>query len=106
MDEILERILGIESEARAIVSEAQELATMLKEQAQVEAEQRIAHAREEAQQEVAAMREQSQQEVEEKRARILSEIEQPSPPVEEMDHFEEAVHTIVKVVSGRREGEA
>jgi vacuolar-type H+-ATPase subunit H len=103
VDEILERILGIESEARAVVSEAQELATLLEAQAREEAEARRAHAREQAEQEADALREQVQKEVEKERAEILSEAEGEPQPVETMDHFEDAVDYIVEVVSGQRE---
>jgi len=106
MDEILERILGIESEARAIVSEAQELATMLKEQAQEEAEQLFVRARERGEQEANALREQVRQEVEKEEARILSQTDQQPQPVEERDRFQEAVAYVVEGVSGQREGDA
>jgi vacuolar-type H+-ATPase subunit H len=106
VDEILERILNIESEARAIVSEAQELATMLKQQAEENARELRAQAREKAEQEARALHRQVEQEVEETRARILARAAEQPEEVQDQDRFAAAVSHIVELISGQREGEA
>jgi vacuolar-type H+-ATPase subunit H len=106
VEDILERILSIEAEAKAVVSEAQELATMLKEQAEEEAEEMRTKARGEAEARAAALHEEVRQEVEEARERILSRAGQQPRPVEELDHFQEAVDAVVDAILGRREAEA
>jgi vacuolar-type H+-ATPase subunit H len=101
VDDILEGILSIEAEAKAIVSEARELATMLKEQAQEEAEETRSRARQEATQEAEALHEQMRQEVEEERARILSQAKEEAQRAAEVEHTEQAIDFVVAVITGQ-----
>jgi vacuolar-type H+-ATPase subunit H len=103
VDEILEGILSIEAEAKAIVSEARELAAMLKEQAEEDAEEMRSQARKEAGREAEALRDKMRQEVEKERARILSQAQEEPQRAAEMDHFEQAVDFVVAVISGQGE---
>jgi vacuolar-type H+-ATPase subunit H len=104
VDDILANILNIEAEARAIVSEARELATMLEEEARDDAERTVAEARQQAEQEVAEMRAQARQEIEEQRARIRQEADGVPEQAGGTEHFDEAVDYVVDVIAGRREG--
>ena len=104
MEEILRRILSIEAEARAIVSEAQELATMLKEQTKGEVDEILAQAREEAKREAEALQEKARQEAEEERARILAQTQQELQRLEEKDNFASAVSYVVETICGQGEG--
>jgi len=104
MEEILKRILSIEAEAKATVSEAQEVATMLKEQSKREVDRILAQARKEAEREAKALRERIRQEAEEERARILSQADQELRRLEETGNFEKAVSYVVKVICGQGEG--
>jgi vacuolar-type H+-ATPase subunit H len=106
VDEILERILNIESEARAIVSEAQELATMLKQQAEESASELRAEAREQAEQEAAALRRQVEQEVQAARTRILARVGGEPEVVQNDDRLAAAVSHVVERIVGQAEGEA
>ena len=72
MEEILRRILSIEAEARAIVSEAQELATMLKEQTKGEVDEILAQAQEKAKREAEALEEKAREVERAERARRLA----------------------------------
>ena len=106
MEEILWRILSIEAEAKATVSEAQELAAMLKEQTKREVDKISAQAREEAEREAKAIRERVRQEAEEERERILSQAEENLRRLEEGArlNFAKAVSYVVEVICGQGEG--
>jgi vacuolar-type H+-ATPase subunit H len=103
MDDILAGILSIEAEAKAIVSEARQLSTLLKEQAHHEAQEIRTGARTEAESEAQALHERTQKEIEQERARILSQTDGQPQPAAGMAHFQEAVDHVVAVVSGREE---
>ncbi len=107
MQDILVNVLGIEAEAKAMVSEAQVLAMLLQSQAQAEAQELQAQARREAEEEARLLREQSQREIDEEQARILTAAPAPKPLAPEspgdLPGFEEAVTYVVDVVAGRRE---
>ncbi len=105
MEDILGRVLNIETEAKAIVSEAQGLVLLLKEQAKFEAEQMRIQARHNAEKEAVALREQVEQEVQEARAHILAQADQQSEHVQKMDHFAEAAAYVVAAILGQEEGQ-
>ncbi len=104
MEDILGRVLNIETEAKAVVSEAQGLVLLLQEQAKFEAEEMRARARQDAEKEAAALREQVEREVQEARTRILAQADQQSEHVQKMDHFAQAVAYVVAAVLGQEEG--
>ena len=106
MEEILRRILSIEAEAKATVSEAQEVATMLKEQIKEEVDKILAQAREEAEREAKAMREKARQEAEKEREHILSQAEESLRGLEEEArlNFGKAVSYVVEAICGQGGG--
>jgi vacuolar-type H+-ATPase subunit H len=106
VEDVLGRVLNIETEAKAIVSEAQELAVLLQQQAEREAEEMRVRARQEAESEADALRERAEQEVQKERARILSDADRRLEGVQDTDHLEEAVAYIVAAILGQEEGHA
>lgn len=104
MQDILVDVLGIEAEAKAVVSEAQVLAAMLTSQAQAEAKERQAQSRLEAEAEARKLRDQAQLEIEQEQASIRAQGAEPPKPASELPGFEEAVAYVVDVIAGRRDG--
>jgi vacuolar-type H+-ATPase subunit H len=105
VEDVLGRVLSIEAEAKAVVSEAQGLAVLLKQQATEEAEQIRLRARQEAEKEAEALREQEEREVQEERTRILARADQEPERVQDTEHFEQAVAYVVTAILGLEEGQ-
>jgi vacuolar-type H+-ATPase subunit H len=101
LTETLDMVLGIEAQARAIVSEAQEMATMIRQQAKAEQERALAEARENAESEAKELIERAAQEAEEERQRILSQSGRERQELEEKGNFDKAVVYVVNVLSGK-----
>lgn len=104
MEKILERILSIEAEAKATVSEAQEIATMLKGQSRTEVDEILAQALQKAAKEAGALQEKVRQETEEEKACILSQTTQGVRDLQVQGNFEKAVRRVVGLICGQEEG--